>query len=116
MQQIEGMVLSVWPSAALFAHRFVTLAGAHGAEDVMGVAQTDSESDLSLPVAVATSGTVKVEVAEVLPIGTLYVKADAEGKAVPATKADALGKLWSGNRCHKEGAAVGQLVEVLLAV
>ncbi len=111
-QAINLLNLSVTSSGALSKYRAVTRAGAHAATDLYGIAKFDASS-AGQEVTCAVLGTDIVEVGAAIPVGTLYVIADALGRAIAGGAANAcLGKLVRG----QSAAAAGELVEVVLCL
>lgn len=111
-QSINVLTLSVTSAAALTAHRAVTRAGAHAATDIYGITKFDA-SAAGQEVACAVQGTEFVEAGAAIPVGTLYVIADAQGRAIAGGNAAAcLGKLVRG----QSASGAGEFVEIVLGL
>ena len=108
-QGIAILTLGLTASAPLTACRAVTAAGAHAATDIFGI--TTSDGLINDFVAVDVLGAPAIEAGAAIPLGTKYVIADVQGRAIAGGTASAcLGKLLPG----QSAGAAGEFVQVLL--
>jgi hypothetical protein len=113
-QGISLLTLKVIAGGALAAHRAVTAAGAHAAADIYGIAKADAAAAGEV-VPVDVAGTTAIETGGAIPVGTKYVIADAQGRAIVGGAAAVnavLGKLCPG----QSASGAGEFVEVLLSL
>lgn len=111
-QGIELLTLSVTAAGALTKYRAVTVAGAHAATSLYGIAKFDA-SAAGQEITVAVEGTTIVEAGAAIPAGTATVVADTSGRVIPGgTSSACLGRLVRG----QAASAAGDLVEVYLCL
>ena len=97
----------VLAAAAVTQYRCVTAVGAHAATNLYGVAAA-AAVNVGDYVPVHVLGTAPIEAGAAIPVGTIYVIADAQGRAiVGGTAAACLARLCPG----QFAAAAGDVVE-----
>jgi len=108
-QALSLMTLNLTATAAVVKYRAVTMGGANGAADLLGVSLTDANTGQMFPV--VTHGTAIIEAAGAIAAGTKYLTAAADGRAqAGGVVAACLGKLKPG----QSASAAGDLVEIVL--
>lgn len=111
-QAVDVLPLTVTAAGPLTKFRAVTVAGAHAAVGLYGVAKFDAGA-AGQEVTVAVLGTAIAEAGAAIVAGTPYVIADASGRAIVGGTAGAcLGRLVRG----QSASAAGDLVEVVLCL
>lgn len=110
-QSIPVLVLTVKAAAALTRYRAVTAGGAHAATAIYGV--TASDAAIGSLAAVNVVGTTPLEAGAAIPIGTAFLIADANGRAIAGgTAAECLARLCPG----QFATGAGDVVEGLLSL